>query len=79
MDRATDHSSAKGLKIWRREWDSNPSQNVVSKTWKARTAFKVYASTWYVALSDCKVIAGKAEKTVVTSLLWIKEPIDKYS
>jgi hypothetical protein len=25
MDRAADHSSAKWLKIWRREWDSNPA------------------------------------------------------
>ena len=32
MDRATDHSSAKWLKIWRAEWDSNSAYNVVSIT-----------------------------------------------
>ena len=32
MDRVADHSSAKWLKIWRREWDSNPAYNVGSTT-----------------------------------------------
>src|SRR5208337_3355695 len=38
MDRAADHTSAKWLKIWRREWDSNLGSPTKSAIWEARMA-----------------------------------------
>jgi hypothetical protein len=45
------------MKIWRREWDSNPPWSLPSGTYRARTALQERGSTRWFSLTDCKLIA----------------------